>query len=264
MSTRENEVASPAEAEADVSSGGTRESGDVVSQHSDPPAETAREAPPGDSVSQLSTSQVSDSASAAGSSTGRQDDYFPLGNECRWDYKLEVVGPGDATKTMSAVKFVKGSKDIGGKRYAKIVTEVTGGPMRVPDQHYRVADDGVYAAVEGAPGKELLILPFRPEEQESWRGEALPAISSLSGQATAGEQFAEGDNQFSDCIRVSLDMTVVQPGFFGATKVPVRFERWFAAGVGLVREVRIVGEEGKPDYLKTDSKLIRWSGSTPR
>jgi hypothetical protein len=63
--------------------------------------------------------------------------------------------------------------------------------------------------------------------------------------------------EFKECIHVSLTMTVIQRSLFGGqTEVPVRIDRWFAPGVGMVKEVREGGVEGKANYLKTVSTLV--------
>ena len=191
------------------------------------------------------------------------DRYFPLQSDCRWEYEVEVTRSDDTRQTFTAVKLVKGDRTMAGKPYIRVVTEVTGGSMRIPDQYYRIADDGVYAAVQGADGRELLVLPAQPEQRRSWQGEAKPAITELSGEAAADQKLTLAAREYTGCVRVSLTMIVVERSFFGGEKeVPVRLHRWFAPSVGMVREVRTVGEEGGSGYLKTDSRLVRSSCSS--
>jgi hypothetical protein len=186
--------------------------------------------------------------------------YFPLNAESSWHYEVEVCRSGRAVETLSAVKYVRESQQIGAKKYTRIATDVKGGALRVPDQFYRAAEGGVYAAVQGAEGKELLVLPADPRANGSWSGEALPSIIRFSAEASPGETYQHGALKFGDCHKVCLTMTVAETSFFGGkTETPVRLERWFAPGVGMVRELRIVGEEGKANYVKTDSKLIRFT-----
>ncbi len=219
-------------------------------------ATSERHTPSGADAPQPSSAGAS---SAAPAEIARGPDcYFPLQPENRWEYEVEVIRSDDPPQTFKAVKRVEGDREIAGKRYTKIVTDVTGGTLRIPDQHYRVAEDGVYAAVQGSEGQELLVLPARPDHKRSWRGEAKPAIINLSGEAVTGETFAHASNQFRDCVKVTLTMFVVERSFFGGEKtVPVQFERWFAPNVGMVREVRTVGQEGQTGYLRTDSRLVR-------
>jgi hypothetical protein len=215
---------------------------------------------PGDSnaISRQTSFAGADSTASRLAADKGPDHYFPLKAEQRWEYDVEVVRADDPPQKLKAVKRVEGDREIAGKRYVKIVTEVTGGTLRIPDQYYRVADDGVYAAVQGAEGRELLILPARPDQQRSWQGEAKPAIEDLSGKAATGETFTHGANRFRDCIKVTLSMVVVERTLFGGERrVPVRFDRWFAPGVGMVREVRTVGEEGQTSYFRTDSQLVQ-------
>jgi len=187
---------------------------------------------------------------------GRDPMYFPLTEGARWEYDVEVVRSGGAPRTLKATRIVRGEKEVDGKRYVKFVTETSGAGMRVPDQFYRASEQGIYAAVQGAEGKELLLLPRHPEDGHTWHGEAQPAITKLSGEVALGETFAYEALRFSDCVRVSLSMTIMERSFFGGEKeVPVRFVRWFAPGTGMVRELRIVAEEGDSGYLRMDSKL---------
>ena len=98
-----------------------------------------------------------------------------------------------------------------------------------------------------------------PQAQRAWTGEALPAITRLSGEAVAGETFSHGSLEFRGCVKVSISMQVRETAFFARQgEVPVRLERWFAPGVGMVREVRTVSEESKPNYVKTDAKLAQF------
>ena len=53
-------------------------------------------------------------------------DLFPLAPGNRWHYDVEIFRPGNATKTATAVKRVADQRTIGGKQYARIVTELSG------------------------------------------------------------------------------------------------------------------------------------------
>jgi len=185
-------------------------------------------------------------------------DLFPLVKGRRWHYDVEAVrGTGEPEK-LTAVRSIQDTRAVAGVEYSRIVTEVTGGTLRVPEQLYRADAKGVFAAVQGAEGKELLVLPADPATQKAWKGEAKPSINQFSGGATLGETFKHADREYTGCVKVVLTMGIPEKSFFGgATEVPVRMERWFAPGIGLVREVRTVGQEGKANYLKTDSKLAR-------
>jgi hypothetical protein len=186
-------------------------------------------------------------------------DYFPTARQGRWQYEVEITRPDKPALNFSADKYVKDTRQIGGKEYLRMVTEVTGGTLPVPDQFYRVENRSVYAAVQGTEGKELLVLPADPVQMSTWSGEAPPSIRRLSGSAMLHQRFQHGSREY-DCVKVSLTMTIVERGFLrGETEVPVRLDRWFAPGVGMVRELRIVGEEGKANYLKTDSKLTKFT-----
>jgi hypothetical protein len=159
------------------------------------------------------------------------------------------------------VKYVKGTRNVGAKKYWRVVTDAS---MRAPDQFYRVAEDGVYAAVSGAEGKELLVLPARFESKKEWTGEALPVVEDLVGTVAVEESWKHGTLEFDDCIKVSLTMTIIERSFLGGrNEVRTRLERWFAPGVGMVRELRIVGEEGEASSMRIDSQLTRWTGTEP-
>ena len=185
-------------------------------------------------------------------------DYFPLALSSRWEYDVEIQGPTGTSRSLSAVKRVQDQRQIGIHQYIRIVTEITAGGLRVPDQFYRVDADGLKAAVQGAEGKELLLLPTDPRSQKSWSGEAEPAIARFSGEAAVDQVFQHRDRQYSGCVTVSIKMTVVEKSVFGRRETPVQLQRWFAPGIGMVRELKIVGEEGKPNYMKSDCKLVRF------
>jgi hypothetical protein len=187
-------------------------------------------------------------------------DYFPTPKQGRWHYDVEVSRPGKAAQKLSAVKYLKDSRQIGGKEYLRMVTEIVDGTLPVPDQFYRVENRNVYAAVQGTEGKELLVLPANPDEQNTWSGDALPSIRRLSGSATLRQRFQHRSHEFGDCVKVSLTMTIVERSFLGGeSEVPVRLDRWFAPGVGMVRELRVVDEEGKSNHMVTDSKLTEFT-----
>ncbi len=127
-----------------------------------------------------------------------------------------------------------------GKEYFRLTTTtLSGTDTRAPDQHYRLTDEGVVAAVEGVAGKELLVFPANPESERSWSGEALPIIKQVNAAVTLGQHVTCGAEAFEDCVRVDLDLVMRGGGLFSPRDVPVRIERWFAPGVGMVRERRI-------------------------
>jgi hypothetical protein len=185
-------------------------------------------------------------------------DYFPLPQDGRWTYDVIVTRPHEDPLKLTAVRSIDGTKKVGDRQYIRMVTNVTGGAIPMPDQLYRIAADGVYAAVEGTDGKELLVLPTNPAAKSSWNGDAPPTIGQLTAVAKTNETVTVGTATFENCIKVSLDMIVVQKSFFSETKTPVRMERWFAPGSGLVRELRAIGEEGKDGFIKIDSRLTHY------
>ncbi len=199
--------------------------------------------------------QQDDETRPVSHSSGHLTDYFPLTSSSRWEYDVEIQGPTGTSQKLSAVKSVKDQRQIGTRQYARIATEVTGGSVRMPDQFYRVDENGVEAAVQGAEGKELLLLPKDPRSQKSWSGEAEPAIAGFSGEATVDEMFQHRDHRYDGCVKVSVRMTIVEKSVFGRRETPVQLQRWYAPGIGMVRELRILGEEGKPNYMKSDCKL---------
>jgi len=183
---------------------------------------------------------------------------FPLALQSRWHYEVDVSRSGGVTQTLSAVKYFRDSVEVAGKRYFRLATDVSGGALRVPNQLVRSAEEGVYTAVQGADGKELLVLPADPGTTKSWCGEAPPAITRFVGEATTDQTFEHGSLKFDRCVKVTLNMMVREISLLGRQRtIAVRMERWFAPGVGMVREVRIVGEEGKPEFLRTECRLTR-------
>lgn len=169
--------------------------------------------------------------------------FFPLSNGASWRYQLQVMDSNGETLSKAVVeRRVDGTKTIDGKEYFRLVTTtVSGTDTRAPDQHYRVTNEGVVAAVEGVAGKELLVLPNDPGSKRSWSGEAPPIIKRVEASVTVGEQVACAAGVVRDCVRVDLDFVMRGAGFFGPSEVPVRIERWFASGIGMVRERRIAG-----------------------
>jgi hypothetical protein len=183
---------------------------------------------------------------------------FPFAVENRWHYDVEVSRSGGRPQTLTAVKYFRDSLEIGQRHYARFATEVSGGTLRVPSQLVRLGDEGLYTAVQGAEGKELLVLPADPREVRSWSGEAPPAITCFAGQATVDEAFEHGSLEFDRCVKVTLSMIVREMSLLGRQSVvPVRIERWFAPGIGMVREMRLAGDEGKPQHMSTECRLRR-------
>jgi hypothetical protein len=170
-------------------------------------------------------------------------DFFPLSKGASWRYQLKVLDGNDETLSEATVeRRVDGTKTIDGKDYFRLTTTtLSGTDTRAPDQHYRVTDEGVVAAVEGVAGKELLVLPKDPASTRNWTAEAPPVIKRVRASVTLGEQVACGEDIVPDCVRVELDIVMRGGGLFGPSEVPVRIERWFASGIGMVRERRIAG-----------------------
>jgi hypothetical protein len=169
--------------------------------------------------------------------------YFPLVRGASWKYRLQVINEDNEVLSEAVVeRVVDGTKTIEGKDYFRLATTtVSGTKMPAPDQHYRLTDEGVHAAVEGVKGKELLVFPSDPASKQSWSDEAPPIIKRVDAKVTVGEKVTCGANVFSDCIRVDLELLMRGGSFFSPSEVTVRIERWFAPGVGMVRERRIAG-----------------------
>lgn len=207
-------------------------------------AETNRVLPseksPGVSKEDAMTSPVSQGTTAPESLTS---EFFPLVRGASWRYLVKVQDSNGETLSEATVeRRVDGTKSIDGKDYFRLTTTtLSGTDTRAPDQHYRVTDEGVFAAVEGVAGKELLVLPGPPASNRSWSGEAPPVIKRVNASVKVGEQVAVGGDVVSDCVRVDLDIVMRGGGLFGPSEVPVRIERWFASGIGMVRERRIAG-----------------------
>lgn len=195
---------------------------------------------PGAGKEDAMTSPVSRETTAAESFTS---EFFPLVNGASWRYLVKVQdGDGETISEATVERRVDGTKSIDGKDYFRLTTTtISGTDTRAPDQHYRVTDEGVVAAVEGVAGTELLVLPGSPASKRSWSGEAPPVIKRVNASVTVGEQVALGENVVPDCVRVDLDIVMRGGGLFGPSEVPVRIERWFASGIGMVRERRIAG-----------------------
>jgi len=169
--------------------------------------------------------------------------FFPMPDGATWQYQLKVLdSKGETLSEATVERRVEGAKAIAGKDYARLTTTtLSGTDTRAPDQHYRVTKEGVVAAVEGVAGKELLVLPIDPSSHQSWSGEAPPIIKSVSASASIGEEVSIGNDVLTGCVRVDMDFVMRGAGLFAPREVPVRIERWFAPGVGMVRERRIAG-----------------------
>jgi hypothetical protein len=195
-------------------------------------------------------------ASADSSASDLLSRYFPAEANATWEYQVQVFRSGREPQEAKATKSIAGTKTVAGKEYVRFVTE---SPLRAPDQLYRIDSDGVYAVVQGTEGKEMLVLPARPDIKKQWSGDAVPVIKGLKANAAMGEVCKTDAGEFKDCIHVAMEMTVVARTLFGQSEDPVRFDRWFAPGVGMVKEIREGGVEGKANYLKTISTLTRWN-----
>jgi hypothetical protein len=168
------------------------------------------------------------------------DRYFPLRVGAAWQYAIRVTADDDQVVAEATVrKSVEGTRVIQGKEYMRLVTRtLAGAELRAPDQHYRVTDEGICAAVEGAAGQELLVFPRDPATNRGWTGAAPPVIKQITAKVQTDQEVQCGKARYSSCVYVDLDMSMRGGGFFGPAQVPVRMERWFAPGVGLVRERR--------------------------
>lgn len=214
------------------------------------PSDKDLKAMPEETTATVSPPAIASAIATAGPIT--LADYFPLSESARWKYDVELIRGRGEPQPMKAERRIAGTREIGAHSYHRFVTDISG----LPEQAYRLADDGVYVAVQGAPGKEMLILPADPGQTPAWSGEAMPAVAVCSGTALAGQTVQCGEHRYDNCVKVVLTMTILEKSFFGGqSRVPARFERWFAPHIGLVREVRVVGEEGQANYTRIDSAL---------
>ena len=186
-------------------------------------------------------SQITNPTSAQGDSPTSR--FFPIPDGAIWRYQLRILdGNGETLGEATVERRVEGTKAIDGREYARLTTTTLSGTnTRAPDQHYRVTEQGIVAAVDGVAGKELLVLPNDPASKQSWSGEAPPVIKSVNASVSVGEQVACGEGVINDCVRVDMDFVMRGAGLFAPSEVPVRIQRWFASGIGMVRERRIAG-----------------------
>jgi hypothetical protein len=163
-----------------------------------------------------------------------------LNEGASWRYGVKVYNAdGEVVREATVEKCVEGSKSIDGKDYKRLTTKTLSGTnLRAPDQHYRHTGDGIFAAVEGVRGKELLVFPGDPDSQRSWTAAAPPVIKRVAAKVDVQAEVTCGEQVYQDCVYVDLDMVMRGGGFFSPSEVPVRIERWFAPGVGMVRERR--------------------------
>ena len=100
--------------------------------------------------------------------------YFPLQVGASWQYRVRVTDRdnkvvAEATVQKRVTEDTGQKKDAGDRKYQRVVTQlVAGANLPVPDQRYRVTNTGVYAAVDGSPGEELLVFPAEPDTNRSW------------------------------------------------------------------------------------------------
>jgi hypothetical protein len=177
---------------------------------------------------------------ASQSSQPAASEYFPLSQGASWRYGVKVFNSdGEVVREATVEKCVEGVKTIGGKDYLRLTTKTLSGTnLRAPDQHYRHTGDGIFAAVEGVQGKELMVFPGDPHSQRSWTAAAPPVIKRVTAKVDLPAETTCGEQVYRRCVHVDLDMVMRGGGFFGPSEVPVRIERWFAPGVGMVRERR--------------------------
>ncbi len=185
--------------------------------------------------------RVMQSEAAAGQ--GLVEQYFPLRPDASWHYRLRVTdGDGKLVAESTLAKTIRGTRELGGKQYWRVETEtLSGQDAGALPQHYRVTPAGVVAAVAGAPGKELLVFPSAPDSNQSWTDTAPPAIKRVVAKVSTDQEVPSGAGNYSSCIYVDLDMVMPGSGLFSPAAVQVRIERWFAPGVGMVRERRTAG-----------------------
>ena len=231
-----------------------------------PKTDNAKLTSPTENVTPMPTATTPDVSRATTAATAASGpivlaDYFPLGDALRWRYDVEVVQGQRDVQRMTAERRIVGTRNVGERQYQRFVTDVTGGAARLPEQSYRIDATGVFAAVDGAPGKEMLILPADPDRTPSWSAEAMPAVALCSGTVMTGETVEYNQRRYEKCVKVVLAMTIIEKSFFGGqSRVPVRMERWFAPRLGMVREVRVVGEEGQAGAMRIESTLTELVG----
>ena len=187
------------------------------------------------------TSPVSRETTTAESLTS---EFFPLAKGASWRYLVKVQdGNGETLSEATVERRVDGTKTIDGKDYFRLTTTTLSGTDTTSAGSALPCDGrrSRLLAVEGVSGKELLVLPGIPASKRSWSGEAPPVIKRVEASVKVGEQVALGEDVVPDCVRVDLDIVMRGGGLFGPSEVPVRIERWFASGIGMVRERRIAG-----------------------
>src|SRR6185437_444726 len=180
-------------------------------------------------------------------------DYMPLSLGDRWEYDVTIELPLLAAKQASATTKVEGLYEIDGKKYYKVVMQVSGAPVNPKSVVYcRPTAKGVFQILEGEEKEsEWLYLPRELKVGQKW-------TAATSGSKFTFEVTGRGDvdclgKTYKNCFQITVDMQ----SKFGSIKQ----EQWLAPGIGLVKQVDhhslfdstavlrkfVVGKPNKPD-----------------
>ena len=175
-------------------------------------------------------------------------DWFPLAEDMRWEYALQLTRPYKASASGLLTSQVTGVEYIDGEDYLTVATYFTGLRIREPRiDHYRKTSDGIYQVRESRRGAgEFLAYPLTLEVGRTWQVQS--AGMDLLYRVEGIESVPLPTRTYDDCLKISFEGTLDGVDLDGTT--------YLAPDVGMVYQV-----EHGPD-LKAEILLMRYSPGT--
>lgn len=199
-------------------------------------------------------------------------DYFPLGNNYRWEYVIEKKVDDKREVLKSLVANLKRQTIEGIEYYPR---------RNANGETYYFKKSGKGIFVSPAPGRpEKIILGFPVQAGTSWQTEtAIEILQRRHESFSGGESFISPDHkimldlhiasmddivevpagQFSHCMRIEGTGSVtVEARTRGIEHILIEQREWYAQGVGLVKQIRT--EISVPEKYKgiQIQELIDW------
>jgi hypothetical protein len=168
-------------------------------------------------------------------SCGRKkaDDYFPLSVGNSWIYEAEIEGT-DSLRTWK--RKIERKEKIGAQEYAVLESLAEGSDESLVKEYCTKTPEGVIVAKRSYPDGEVsydppgldMKLPPQVGQQWEWKGTIKGKKAEYSFAVEKKEKIKAGEQEY-DCFKIVIK---------GSDETGERLEvsRWFASGIGMVKE----------------------------
>lgn len=182
---------------------------------------------------------------------GGGSDYFPLKDGSKWEYDIEMFGPGNKLNGKMVIR-IDGSEKIGGEKYFKAVSVISGIPGSEPEiAFYRPTKEGVMHIlkkfIEQPP---QILIPSSVGVGDTW--EFIAPSQKLVYRVEAIESAELIERTYKNCLKVSVDGEMSSDDM---GKVSMTGYAYYAPSVGMVKSIMEMKKWGSK--MVTDISLSK-------